>query len=655
MTRLFSSFLLITILLTTAFANAQDVYDLSTTNRKAIKAFNKSLDYIKVKNYEAAEKEAKKAINHDASFTEAYMLLGDIYADRKRIDEAAENYLKAIELSQNKKPSLYFIVANFLMKTGRYEEAARNYHKYIELQGQRKLNPEIIASIEKNIRICEFAAEAMRNPRPFVPINMGESINTEHNEYSPVISADDNTLFFTRLIKDIRNTKRVHEDFYVSTKKNDFWGLAENLGGPVNTYNNEGQPSLSPDGRILIFTACEDYDGYGEGRQGYGSCDIFFARKTGDKWSAPRNIGQPINTEYWESQPSYASDNRTLYYVSNRKDGLGGSDIWKSTLDSEGYWGKPENLGPVINTKGNEFSVFIHPDNQTLYFSSDGHPGFGGLDIFMSRKDALGNWTTPVNLGYPINGPNDEQSFFVNATGNKAFFSSDKEGGFGGFDIYFFDLYEEARPKQVTYLKGIVYDSKSSAKLEARFELIDLKTGKLIAESFSDKVNGEFLVCIPSNNDYALNVSKGGYLFYSENFSLTGQSTEIEPYIKNIPLQPVEIGESIVLKNVFFDTDKFDLKPESLIELNKLVDFLNKNNTLIIEISGHTDNQGKPDYNKQLSENRAKSVFEYLIGRGINQNRLSYKGYGDTRPVTTNETPEGRAENRRTEIKILSR
>jgi len=648
-------FTIIFFLLFFSIAKAQDVYDLSTKNKKAIKSFNKSLDYIKIKDYNAAEKEVKKAIKLAPEFTEAYMLLGDIYADNKRIEEASELYYKAIELSQNKKPSLYFIYANFLIKCGKYEESKKNYQKYLELNQNKKLNSEIINSIEKNISICDFAIEAISNPVPFTPVNLGENINSEYDEYSPAITADDSILLYTRLIKDIRNDKRVHEDFFLSNKSNNIWQKSINLGSPVNTYNNEGQPTLSTDGKVLIFTACEDYDGYGEKRQGYGSCDIFFTKKTGNNWQNPRNIGTPINTQYWESQPSYASDNRTLYFVSNRKDGMGGSDIWKSSLGEDGYWSAPTNLGDVINTKGNEFSVFIHPDNQTLYFSSDGHNGFGGLDIFVSRKDALGNWTTPVNLGFPINTPQDEQSFFVNAKGDNAYFSSDKTGGFGGFDIYYFTLYDDARPTLVTYLKGIVSDIKTNQKLEAKFELIDLKTGNIIIESFSDKITGEFLVAIPSNNDYALNVSKNAYLFYSENFSLTGIKTEVDPFIKNIEMQPIEIGESIVLKNVFFDTDKYILKDESIVELSKLIDFLNKYNTIIIEISGHTDNQGKADHNKTLSENRAKAVYDYLIQHHISENRLSYKGYGDTRPIASNDDETGRAINRRTEIKIISR
>ena len=651
----FTALFFILLLSFTTYAQDQDIYNLSTKSKNAIKAFNKSLDYIQSKDYQSAEKEIKKAIKADASFTEAYMVLGDIYADQKKNDEAIDAYHKAIDISQFTKPSLYFIYANFLIKAGKYELAKESYNTYLELNKNKRLDAEIMNSIEKNLANCDFAIKAYNNPVPFVPVNMGEAINSEFNEYSPVITTDDNTMIYTRLIKDTRDSKRLQEDFFISTKKDNLWTKSVNLGPPVNTYNNEGQPSLSPDGKILIFTACEDYDGYGNGRTGYGSCDIFFSKRVGKNWSVPKNIGKPINSAAWESQSSYASDGKTLYFVSNRKDGYGGSDIWKSSVDSTGYWGNPVNLGPVINTKGNEFSVFIHPDNQTLYFSSDGHPGLGGLDIFVSRKDALGNWSEPVNLGYPINTPNDEESFFVNAKGDKAYFSSDKAGGFGGFDLYYFDLYEEARPKLVTYLKWIVYDSKSNEKLEAKFELIDLKTGNLVVESYSDKMNGDFLVSIPSDNDYALNVSKNGYLFYSENFSLKGQKSELDPFIKNIPLQPIDIGDAIILKNVFFDVDMFNLKNESLIELNKLVDFLNKNSTLIIEISGHTDNQGKSDHNKTLSENRAKAVYDYLISRKISEKRLSYKGYGDTRPIESNDTEPGRAVNRRTEVKIISR
>jgi outer membrane protein OmpA-like peptidoglycan-associated protein len=373
----------------------------------------------------------------------------------------------------------------------------------------------------------------------------------------------------------------------------------------------------------------------------------------GGKWTEPKNIGPPVNTPHWESQPAFAADGRTVYFASNRPRGAGGIDIWKTKIDDDDRFSVPENIGPPINTPGDEVSPFIHPDGKTLYFASDGHLGMGGKDIFVSRLMDNNQWSEPQNLGYPINTIGDELNLIVNAKGNIAYFSSDKEGGFGGMDLYWFELDESIRPQSVTYLKGRVFDQKDRRPIEAVVELYDLSTGELFSSIKSDVVNGEFLVCIPTNNSYALNVNKTGYLFFSENFDLVGVHSETEPYHKDIPLKNINVGEIVVLKNVFFDTDKFDLKAESILELNKLVDLLKQNKSIKIEIGGHTDNQGSQAHNKTLSQNRAKAVYEYLISKNIDKSRLTYQGYGVEKPVATNDTPQGRTLNRRTEFKII--
>jgi outer membrane protein OmpA-like peptidoglycan-associated protein len=395
----------------------------------------------------------------------------------------------------------------------------------------------------------------------------------------------------------------------------------------------------------MFFTACQKADSY-------GGCDIYFAKKTGNRWSEAINIGEPVNSRYWESQPSISSDGRTLYFVSNRPGGKGGMDIWKSYINDHGRFSKPENLGDSINTRGTESGPFIHPDNQTLYFASDAWLGMGGLDLYVSRKGVTNQWKRPDNLGYPINTHKDEEFLIVNAKGNLAYFSSNREGS-RGKDIYNFELYDEAQPFQVTYVKGKVFDAVTNEKLKAKFELIDLETSKLVMEAFSHNKTGEFLVCLPVNKNYALNVSKTGYLFYSENFSLKNPENPSETFLMDIPLQPIREGAIVVLKNIFYETDKYDLKPESKAELSKLISFLNKNPKVNIEISGHTDNIGEDDYNIKLSRNRALSVYNYLTENEISNTRLSYEGYGENSPVASNETEKGRAQNRRTEFKIV--
>jgi len=347
-----------------------------------------------------------------------------------------------------------------------------------------------------------------------------------------------------------------NEDFYISKNDGHNWLQSINLKG-INSINNEGAPTISPNGQFLIFTSCADMNGYGPDRKGYGSCDLFYAYNIGGKWTAPKNLGTPINTKHWETQPSFSSDGKTLYFVRGfrTRNGIKQQDIWTSELSNGGVWSTPTRLSDVINTAGREESVFIHPDNKTLYFSSDGHPGMGGLDLYMSTKNEDGQWTEPVNLGYPINTYNDENSLLVDAEGKLAYFASNREGGYGELDLYKFELPDDAKPNRVTYLAGKVYDAETKEVLPARFELINLETKEVAVQSYADEVTGDYLVCLPVNKDYALNVAQPGYLFHSENFTLT-EGTIDKPYKKDVPMHRIKVGQSVVLKNVFFETAK---------------------------------------------------------------------------------------------------
>jgi outer membrane protein OmpA-like peptidoglycan-associated protein len=367
----------------------------------------------------------------------------------------------------------------------------------------------------------------------------------------------------------------------------------------------------------------------------------------------PRNFGNPVSTRYWESQPTFSADGKTILFVSNRPGGEGSMDIWQTTMSEEGVFTDPVNIGPPVNTLKDETSPFLHPDGITLYFASTGHQGMGGEDIFYATLQQDGKWTQPVNMGYPINTIANEFNLIVNAKGDKAFFSSNKKGGFGKLDLYWFELPQSLRPLPVTYFKGKIVDNKDETPLEALFEVIDLKTNKVVITSSSDPVTGEFLVCIPTNSSYALNAVKEHYLFYSENFEIAGTYSEILPYEKDVALKRIELGESIILKNVFFDTDKADLKPASETELNRLTLLMQQNPRMKVEISGHTDNIGNKEHNATLSNNRARSVFDYLVHQGIAAERMTYKGYGFDKPVASNDTEEGRALNRRTEFTII--
>ncbi|MDP4266216.1 MAG: OmpA family protein [Bacteroidota bacterium] len=626
---------------------AQNYNKLSTKSEKAKKLYFEASQYFDKRNNAECIEYLNKAIKADPDFIEAYMLMGDAFIDSRNINKGIEAYQNAIRISPDFFPPIYLNLGNIQFFQGNYEDAYNYYKKFLSYERQN------VSSVKKAIRNmdnCEFAMWAIKHPVPFNPVNLGDSINTKYDEYLPALTADGKTLIITRREpKDPKfenNVSRWSEDFFISHLVNGSWTKTVNLGPPINTEYNEGAQCISPDGQYLFYTGCDR-------PEGYGSCDIYYSRRIGKNWSKPINMGRNFNSPNWDSQPSISSDGKTIYFVSSRSGGKGGMDIWTSTLQDDGSWGIPENLGDVINTDKDEMSPYIHPDNQTLYFCSKGHKGMGGFDLFYTRRDENGKWGVPVNLGYPINTNNDESSLIVSADGKTAYFASDKLKGKGRIDIYSFDLYEEARPQSLTYMNGIVFDKYSGKRLEAHFELIDLKIGKTVIESSSNPGDGSFLVCLPANKNYALNVSKDGYLFYSENFSLKGIKDIKEPYKKDIALQPIVVGSTVILKNIFFETASYQLKDESITELEKLVDFMTKNSKLKIEISGHTDNVGDDKSNQLLSENRAKAVVDFLISKNISSNRLSPKGYGKTKPVDTNDTSDGRANNRRTEFKII--
>ncbi|MBN1197930.1 MAG: PD40 domain-containing protein [Bacteroidales bacterium] len=626
---------------------AQNVTELSSTSKKAQKLYLQAYERYQLREYPQALELLDKSLEEDDRFAEAWALRGDIAAELRDVEGAIDFYDQAVQFLPDMDYNLYVILGNLKLMMGRYAEAKGNYEKYLSYN---KGPANRRWQTEENILRCDFGMEMMAHPVPFDPHNLGDSINTRHDEYINAISSDKQTLYFTRRLPTsviVETTSdAIEEDFYRSTVSDTAWRKAVNLGPPINTRGNEGAISISPDGQLLFFAACQREDGY-------GSCDIYWSWKMGDRWSVPRNLGPVVNSEAWDSQPSFSSDGETLYFASKRGGGKGSSDIWKTKLLPAGDWTAPVNLGDSVNTSGEEQNPFIHPDDQTLYFASKGHPGMGGLDLFYTRKNPDGSWRNPVNLGYPINTYADEITLIVNSTGDIAYISSDKLGGKGRQDIYSFPLYKEAQPNPVTYLKGIVYDIESGKRLQAYFELTDLQRNQLVVQATSDPIDGSFLVCLPAYRDFALNVSREGYLFYSDNFALTGIRDPAKPYLKNIPLQPIKIGETVVLKNIFYDTDKYDLKPISYIELNKLVNLLKSNPSLKIEISGHTDIIGSEEHNLELSGNRAKAVFDYLVSQDISPVRMTYAGYGFSKPIDSNDTDEGRANNRRTEFRII--
>ncbi len=639
-------FLLISI---PVFSQPNRTYTIK--DKKAIKAFEEAIDAYNQFDYEKALTAMEALVNNKPDFIEAQLMLAQLYDETGDTEKAIEPLKKALALDERYYPAAWMMLAECYFSQGNYEEAEKAISKFIPLPKndvkQEKRSQLILSS-------CIFAKSALQHPVPFEPINLGPGVNTENNEYYPCITADEQTLLFTRLIVDSQTQGRKQEDFYISKKTDAKWNDAQPV-AEINTNKNEGAPTLSADGQMLIFTACEAADGtYGGTRQGIGSCDLFYSMKTPTGWTPAENMGNTVNSSTWESQPSFSANGRTLYFVRGKRtaSGIKEQDIYYSYLRETGDWSVPVKVPGRVNTPFEEESVMIHPDGHTLYFSSNGHSGMGGLDIFMSRLLQSGEWDTPTNLGYPINTHKDENSIQVTARGKIALFASDRFGGQGGLDLYQFELPQRVQPALVTYVAGIISDKLSYKKLEARLELIDLETGKTVTECMSNKGGGDFLLCLPAGKDYALNVSKEGYLFHSENFSLKNFSG-YEPYRLDVQLQKLRPGATIVLNNVFFETSKWELKPESMIELDRLVLLLKNNPEKKIEIGGHTDNVGSDEANLTLSNNRAQSVVDYLVKKGIAVNRLTAKGYGETVPIATNDTEMGRSKNRRTEFRVI--
>lgn len=629
----------------------------SSNNKKAIKYYEEGKKCYEMRKDDEAEKLLNKALTEDQNFIEAHSALAYLLMEKNRTKEAIPHFQKAVDINPKFFPRNYFDLASAQLISADYDNAVKNYETYLKFD---RINPNTKEQAEKYLKNAKFGSEAKKHPQPFNPVNVGPGINTINYEYFPALTADGNTFMFTRNIRQGEGVNASgQEDFYISKKVNGIWQQALPMVG-VNTAGNEGAPTLSADGQIMFFASCMEITGdYGSSdRKGYGSCDIFYSQKINGKWSKPQNAGPTINTKNWETQPSFSSDGKTLYFIRGivARDGIKNPDIYCSTIGDDGKFGEPVRLSDNINTPDEEESVFIHPDNQTLYFSSSGHPGMGGLDIFMSKKQVDGTWGKAINLGYPINSVADDNSLLVDANGKLAYFGSEREGGFGGLDIYQFELPEALRPEKITYVKGHTFNAKTKESIDASIELIDLETQQVVTSAFSNS-QGEFLVTLTSNHNYLVNVSRPGFLFYSDNFSLKDKVADYnKPYLLDIPLQPIDTGYTIELKNVFFDVNKWDLKPESKAELAKVITFLKSNPTLKIEFGGHTDNSGDKAFNKTLSTNRAKAVCDYIIQTGgIVSNRLTYKGYADTRPKVKNDTPENKALNRRTELKVLGK
>ncbi|WP_412469069.1 OmpA family protein [Pedobacter sp. KLB.chiD] len=607
----------------------------SSPNKKAQTYFEKAGPFIDQFDYSAAEQVLKNAVEADPLFQKAYILLAGVYKAQKKYQEAKMAYEKAILINKTVAPEIIYSFAEAAFATQDYPNAKQHFTDFLALDS----SSEKAKRAKKYLLDCDFANIAIKKPVKYSPLNLGDGVNTADAEYFPAITADGETLVFTRQVNG-------NEDFWTAQSKNNTWGLATPLSSKINTARyNEGAQTISPDGKYLFFTGCNRPDGLGR-------CDIYVSHREGKDWGEPYNVGQPVNSEFWESQPAISPDGRTLYFISNRPGGFGGYDIWKSTITDDAKWGPAINLGPEINTAFDENTPFLHADGKTLYFSSNGWPGFGNKDIYFSRQGNDGLWQKPINIGYPINSFEDESGLVVSADGNSGLFSSNLKGGYGLQDIYSFGIPETAKPLKISYVKGIVRDRDTKKTIESNVQVIDLKTNKTVFDDYTDPETGQFLAVMPIGSNYLFNVNAEGYLFYSENFELKSGDIN-KPYQIEVYIEKIKQGGNVTLKNIFFDTNKFNLLPASIRELDLLIDFLHQNQKVEIEIQGHTDNVGDDQLNEKLSYNRANAVYEYLVKNGIDTKRLTFKGFGASKPIADNKTESGRKNNRRTSFVIM--
>lgn len=632
------SLLFLSLAFAITISGFSQVYDPGHISAKAVKLYERALDLLKDDAIGEAIPLLLQSIKEDSNFVDAFLSMGGALGQLKKYDQAVKLY----ERARSKDPD-YFIIYNLpysinLAALGKFEEALAAVNSFLNYP---KLNERSIKSGQyrkKNyVFAIAYAAQHANSNYAFTPINLGDSVNTVRSEYYPSVTVTDSLLVFTRIGEHGR------EDFIESRMHKKGFGESKLINGDINLETNKGALSVSQDGEWMVFAA--ELSG-----QAHRSFDIYISYYTPDGWSEPQNVGPNINTDFYESGPTLSPDKRALYFCSNRPGGYGGRDLYVSYRQANGKWGPAMNMGPDINSAGDEQAPFIHADNQTLYYTSDGLPGYGNSDLFVIRKGSNGEWGAPENLGYPINTIENEGSLAVSADGLTAYYASDRSDSRGGLDLYKFELRSDIRPNRTLYVKGKVIDKKTNKTLPSSVELTDNTSNQVLMKVLTDEV-GEYFITLPTGKDYTFTVNRKGYLFYSEQYELSKKEAD-SVYKKDIYLQPVELNAVFTFNNIQFANNVYRLPSAGQIELDKLLQVLIENPSLKVAISGHTDTIGKAEDNLKLSTNRASSIVDYLVSKGIAINRLSFTGYGANQPVADNHTEEGRAKNRRTTFTV---
>ncbi len=610
-----------------------------TTSKKAEKYYKDAVTARKnKKDYDAVIKLVNKSAEEDSSYADPWLLLGDYAYIKKDFKTMSNAYVKLIERCPDGYALPYYRLGKVYYEKGELNECIKTLNEFISFDYEKE-------ELVRDANTMMYRAQLMNNPVEFNPVKL-EGVSTSNPEYLPFISPDNEFCFFTRRFDEFPKgalTPRSVEKFMISSRQEDGnfdTGSPMPLPFNMSSSNNEGGPTITKDNRVLYFTYNDN-----------GNFDLFYSEWSLKGWGPITNMGENVNDPLqWDSQPSVSADGNDLYFSTYRDTINETSDIYV-THKKNGVWGKAVPL--PINTNGNEKTPYIHPDNRTLYFASDSLPGMGGYDIYVVRKNEKGNWGKPVNIGYPINTQADEVGFFISTDGRSGYFASNTLKGSSGYDIYQFNLPENAKPERVLFVKGDLRDSENNIPFAAKIELKNLNTQETMAVDY-DSTTGKYASVVLFDSDYILTVQKDGHAYNSEYFSKE-DSTISEPVTTNFELKQIEVGGTYKLNNIFFNTNSFELNHVSKNILLDFANFLNANPKVNVAIHGHTDNIGDADSNLQLSENRAKSVYSFLISIGIDKSRLSYKGFGQSKPIAENDSNTGRAQNRRTEFVILNK
>jgi outer membrane protein OmpA-like peptidoglycan-associated protein/tetratricopeptide (TPR) repeat protein len=544
----------------------------------------------------------------------------------------------------------YLLLGKLASQVGDYATTRLAYTNYLATSPTNKAQ---VALAKLQLQNCDFAAEAMSHPTGPAPELLPAPLNQFRDQYFPVLTADNKSLIFTAQ-RSPEKKYQENEDVFISAVAADgTFGVPQSISPNINSRENEGTATISGDGNTLVFTSC--------GRAGgVGGCDLYISRRRGNQWTAPRNLGLLVNSKAWDSQPSLSADGRTLYFSSERGGGLGGNDLYVTTLGPDDSWTQARNLGAPINTTGDDLAPFIHASGTTLYYATNGLVGLGSSDIFRAELGANGQWGQPRNLGYPFNTFANEASLFISSDNKRAYYTrseppqpGDVRGALPPIRIYGTAVPASVRARETsTYAQGRVFDAVTKQPLNAVVQLFDLSTNALTQQVYSDAESGQYTAVLNEGRAYAMYATAPGYLLKSLNFDYSNRQ-QFDPLTLDIYLDPAKSGRSAVLNNLFFDSNQAALKPRSRTELDRLVEFLRQNPTLRVEVAGHTDNVGTPAANLSLSQRRAQAVLVYLSAHGVPAARLRAHGYGETKAVVANDTEAHRAQNRRIELRIL--